>query len=237
MKKNINYWMAVISLFTTVCLLTACNNRIDMPQKDNNMRERFENSIKIAKNHSNMVDHIMNSIAQTRADGGNCEEVIYTMFCDYIKGNGLENIFDSEESINNVLHPLDVEDSINETIGNDFIADVETIIDNVTDKDMLKESLLELLIDNNNSQNIEDMLTMSGIAVDSYEYWNTQASTRGILSAATRIVKADVLSAGAYICKCGLVALFSGATPPGAGAIALAAGFGSAVQAVTLAFE
>lgn len=78
---------------------------------------------------------------------------------------------------------------------------------------------------------------MAGIALDSYEYWRSQADTRSILSVATQIVRADVLSAGGFICECGVAALFTGATPPGAGAIALAAGFGSACQAVTMAFE
>ena len=237
MKQYFKFSTFTMSLISLSFIFTACNDVIGNLDEREVMSKRFEESIEVAKNHSNMVDIIMQSLAQTRADGGDCQEALNNMFLDYIKENDLDDIFNTQESIDRVIHPIDIANEINKTIGNDFVDDLEQIIEDISDNESLRESLLNLLISNDNNQNIDDMLIMAGIAVDSYDYWKSQAETRGILSVATRIVRADVLSAGAFLCECGAAALVTGATPPGAGVVALTAGFGSTCEAITMAYE
>lgn len=227
-----------IAFLLTLCSILGACEQSENSRVERSIQKEFEKNVAIAKVHSEMLTSIRKNLPQTRSTVSETISDIHILLKEYIQENGLDVYFPTEQSLEYITDPFNYKDQVSDYLGGDFINDLYSLIESSTDSDNLYQNLLQLLEKHKDSSKIEDLLIVAGVAVDSYNYWeNEQLATRSASGNIARIVEADALAAASFICGSGLVALFTGATPPGAAAIAGTAAFGSAEEGVTILFE
>ncbi|MCF0256340.1 MAG: hypothetical protein HUK10_08655 [Bacteroides heparinolyticus] len=235
MKKQV-YSLIVLS----ICIFSSCSkSELEKKTTDTSIAQLLEKNIIVAQNHSNTLKQIEREFVLSRSVSEvDQKQKIYDLFKNYVVENNISQIFLEEDNSRKIIEGTNNSvEKISEYFDEDCFKEFLAVISNNSTKEELKNDLLQILEKNKNSKYINDYLLIAGVAIDSYSYWTTNAKTRSFLSGLTRIIKADVISAAAAIEAAGAAALITGATPPGAAAIAGTAAFGSAVEGVTMAFE
>jgi|GEM_PF-3616596 hypothetical protein len=236
MKKLI-YLLVVLG----VSLISSCSNSdLEKESTDIKVAQLLERNIIIAQNHSNTLKQIQGQLTLSRSTSSEIEQKqkIYDLFESYVLSNDLPQCFLEDDNSKKIVEGTkDAVDNISEYFGENGLRDILATIPNSSTKEDLKNNLLLVLENYKSSKYINDYLLIAGVAIDSYSYWSANVQSRSFLSGLTRIVKADAISAGTAIEAAGVAALFTGATPPGAAAIAGSAAFGSAFEGVIMAFE
>lgn len=236
MKKLI-YSLVVLG----ISLISSCSNTDwDKTTTDTSVAQLLEKNIIIAQNHSNTLKQIQGELASSRSTSSESEQKqeIYDLFKSYVLSNDLPQEFLEEDNAKKIVEGTeDAVNNISEYFEENGLRDILATISNSTTEEELKNNLLLVLENYKTSKYFNDYLFIAGIAIDSYSYWSENVQSRSFLSGITRIVSADVIAGGQAIEFAGALALFTGATPPGAASIAGLAAFGSAFEGVTMAFE
>lgn len=242
MKKNLFFLVICFCLFS-------CNNiENDIDKDKSDISACLSERLLIVSNHSQILDQLKLNLSKPHALSDvtrpSTDEVISKDeqiaeikkdFGDYIHKEHLDVYIKTEEDINIVLYPEEYIESIKRYFASNFIDDMVSVIYRCDNYNMLKSGLEDLLKVYKDDKHIDDYITIAAIALDSYSYWENEISrSRSWWLNLTRVVQGDALAAGGFILSSGCVALVTGATPPGALAIAGSAAFGSAVAAVNL---